>query len=279
MKNPTVSIIVPVYNTGRYLRTCLCSVARQTLGDVEVVIVDDGSTDGSTSICDEFGMRYGWTVIHQQNQGLSIARNVGIDHANGNYLLFVDSDDHIAPSLCEEVCKYASETGADLVRFFYCEDTKIGMRELKSQYRLPEGRIDTDVDRLRCAYAAGPMVWKFLIKRDILTPELRFVAGAVYEDMDFTARLALLSRNMHVYHECLYRYRIRKSSLSWTRPNNVKEQCASCCDKGIAFAIRSGASLDAVEFLKDRKSKMLSVLDLRAGGCKNDEYPEEVYYE
>ena len=97
-----VSIIVPVYNVEEYLRECVDSILNQTYSDVEVILVDDGSTDQSGNICDEYAkMDSRIKVIHKKNGGVSAARNTGIGEASGEYLMFVDSDDAIHPELVE----------------------------------------------------------------------------------------------------------------------------------------------------------------------------------
>jgi glycosyltransferase involved in cell wall biosynthesis len=94
---PTISIIVPVYNTEKYLRRCLDSIVAQTFKDYECIIVDDGSTDGSAAICDEYEKKDSrFKVLHKENEGVSAARNVGIEYAEGEFITFVDSDDYLS---------------------------------------------------------------------------------------------------------------------------------------------------------------------------------------
>ena len=91
--NPKISIVIPVYNTEKYLEKCISSVLSSTLKDVEVILIDDGSTDDSPRICDDFAQKDNRIIVlHQPNQGLSVARNIGIDNAKGEWLAFVDSD-------------------------------------------------------------------------------------------------------------------------------------------------------------------------------------------
>ena len=98
-ERPLVSVIVPVHDVLPYLGQALDSVLAQTYRDLEVIVVDDGSTDGSGELCDEYARRDGrLTVIHQENRGLSAARNVGIDRATGDWILFLDSDDWMEPN-------------------------------------------------------------------------------------------------------------------------------------------------------------------------------------
>lgn len=107
-----VSLIIPVYRTEKYLRQCIDSVLSQTYGDIEVILVDDGSPDSCGEICDEYSARHNRIkVIHKANEGLSMARNDGISESTGDYIFFLDSDDYISPS-CIESLVSASENGA-----------------------------------------------------------------------------------------------------------------------------------------------------------------------
>ena len=117
----TLSIIIPVYNVREYLKECLDSVFSQRYQDYEVIIVDDGSTDGSGKICDELTAgKDNCKVIHSENQGLAKARNLGIDHSCGEYLGFVDSDDMIHPQMYEILLQEAKESGVDTITCQYC---------------------------------------------------------------------------------------------------------------------------------------------------------------
>ena len=101
---PLISVIVPVYNVKPYIAKCLDSIMRQTYTNIEIIVVDHGSTDGSEHICDEYANKdQRIIVIHQKNGGLAAARNTGIDAAHGEYLGFVDSDDFIEPFMYEKL--------------------------------------------------------------------------------------------------------------------------------------------------------------------------------
>ena len=111
-----ISVIVPVYNVEKYLRQCLDSVLAQTYRELEIILVDDGSTDGSGAICDEYATRDSRIkVVHQQNGGLSSARNAGLDLATGEYVAFVDSDDYIHETMLELLYQALVENNADTV--------------------------------------------------------------------------------------------------------------------------------------------------------------------
>ena len=110
-----ISVIVPVYNVEPYLRKCLDSIVGQTYRELEILVIDDGSTDGSGKICDEYEERDDRIkVFHTENRGLSAARNLGLNNANGDLIGFVDSDDWIEPTMYELLLKRSEETGADV---------------------------------------------------------------------------------------------------------------------------------------------------------------------
>lgn len=111
-----VSVVVPVYNTEKYLRACLDSLAVQTLDDMEVVVVNDGSTDGSLTIAEEFAEKYPWfKVCSTESKGVSHARNYGAACSRGQYITFVDSDDDVEPDYCKAMYEKAVRDGNDVV--------------------------------------------------------------------------------------------------------------------------------------------------------------------
>ena len=113
--NPLISVIVPVYNTEKYLPKCLDSIVAQTFTDFEVLMIDDGSTDGSGEICDQYSQSDSrFIAIHQSNQGVSASRNNGLKQARGNYIAFVDSDDYVHPQMLELLYKAIRQGEYDL---------------------------------------------------------------------------------------------------------------------------------------------------------------------
>lgn len=128
--NPLISIIVPVYNTAAYLRRCLDSILSQTYGHWEAILVDDGSTDGSGAICEEYASRDSrFQVTHRPNSGVAATRNAGLDAATGEYIGFVDSDDWIEPDMFRSMVMAILSRRADIatcnVRIVYPNKTAI----------------------------------------------------------------------------------------------------------------------------------------------------------
>ena len=124
-----ISVIVPVYNAASTLRKCVDSLLAQTLNDFEVLLVDDGSTDESSTICDEYaGKNSRVKAFHKANGGVSSARQFGIDHAQGEYTIHADTDDWVEPEMLEDLYKKAKETDADMVICDFYENTYKGQR-------------------------------------------------------------------------------------------------------------------------------------------------------
>lgn len=136
-----ISVIVPVYNTGKYLKKCIDSILTQTYPELEIILVDDGSTDGSPSICDEYAEDDPRVkVIHQENKGLSAARNAGMRAANGEYLTFVDSDDYIEADTYEKVMDAFSLHHPDLV-FFREKEVDLSGKTIRINGKTPTNTV------------------------------------------------------------------------------------------------------------------------------------------
>ena len=194
---PVVSIIIPVYNVGPYLRECLESILRQSYTDFEVLLVDDGSTDASGGICDDYAAKdIRIRVFHQDNQGVSSARNLALDHIQGHYVLFLDADDFWYMDTClETLVNEALRTDADIVRGEYKDvdeqgkdlfARKMDRRKMKQAYRLV-----SSATFLKDIIQGEYFLVLSLIKADKVS-QIRFRKGQVFlEDMDFYARLML----------------------------------------------------------------------------------------
>ena len=180
-----ISVIIPVYNVEPYLRKCLDSVVGQTYQDLEILIVDDGSTDGSGKICDEYKKDARVRVFHTENRGLSAARNQGLDEAKGDWIGFVDSDDWIEPDMYELLIERAMETGADVVECGCYTDFASARIERPAIKRTVSGEEAVEAlikDEIRT------QVWNKIWKYQLFT-EIRFPEGCSFEDVATTYRL------------------------------------------------------------------------------------------
>lgn len=202
-----LSIIVPVYNVLPYIRPCLDSLVGQTLQDYEIILIDDGSTDGTAQVLAEYAARYPEKIVCKrvENGGQGRARNIAIDMAKGEYLGFIDSDDWIDPAMYEKLCKRAEETGADVVVCDFLAKYSDGREEL-----LPACIQD------HWLASAGSSCNK--IFRRSLVGDTRFAVGLWYEDFYFSAMMLLLSSRTEFISEPLYIY--RRGQQSTMKNNN-----------------------------------------------------------
>lgn len=206
-----ISIIVPVYNVEKYLRECLDSIVKQTYKNIEVILVDDGSTDGSGDICEEYA-RFDERIriIHQENQGVSIARNNGITAANGEYVMFVDSDDWIEPDYCSIPYKHAKEYGADIVIFRHRD---VGGENAVNLEKRTPGILSKDQAVWMVYHLCGAIVWDKLYRKELLDG-IRFPASRYYEDCIFIPSVLIKAQCICYTDEILYNYRKREGSIT-----------------------------------------------------------------
>lgn len=214
-----VSVIMPVYNSGEYLQTAVDSILSQSLKEIELILVDDGSTDGSSERCDEYAKRDSRVVvIHQKNGGICNARNTALKIAKGEYVGFSDHDDEYVPGLLEDCFEKAKNSNADVVKFVKKEYI------LKNNHLVREKRdylIDAVYTQqtIRDSFfelfdrGAFTCVWDGLIKRATLEQsgilfDTSFKKGS--EDIDFMLRLAPYIKIMVTMSKCYYRHYIRR---------------------------------------------------------------------
>ena len=217
----TVSVIVPVYNCKDYLPKCIESILNQTYPQIQLILIDDGSKDGSGEICDAFAVNdRRIQVIHQKNQGVSAARNAGLDAAAGEYLLFVDSDDHIAADTIETSVNGFVDDTIDVVVFGV---TKI-QEEGNSQQPLPkEEGIYTKEEMLYgilkdyAGFGAG-YPWNKVWRAGIFGGPAgipRFDRDLYYfEDLEWVTRMLLQTQKANLLPEHLYQYYVRSDSAT-----------------------------------------------------------------
>ena len=177
-----ISVIVPVYNVSAYLPECLDSILSQDYEKLEVILIDDGSTDDSGAVCDAYAQRDGRIrVIHQKNRGLSGARNAGLDAAEGEWIAFVDSDDTITPDFCAKLYHAAQETGAQMVVCNYRQVDE-ALTPIREQYLHVRREVLTPEQALEHSTLLPYMVvWNKLYHRSIFA-QLRFAEGTLNED-------------------------------------------------------------------------------------------------
>jgi len=217
-----VSAIVPVYNVEMYLEECLDSIVKQTFNDIEIILVNDGSTDRSPEIMKLYASKDSRiTVLNQPNSGVSAARNTGIEHASGEYILFVDSDDMIVPDAIEKLYRKADETGAELVigNTLYCypDGRQSALHPFSRNETLNNGSLRTGEEaytELMKQDKFPPLIWLYFMRRDIIiNNQLYFHAGIIHEDELWCVKAMLSVQKVLLLDFNYYLYRQRDGSI------------------------------------------------------------------
>ena len=256
MPKPLVSIIVPVYNVENYLKQCLDSVINQTYKDIEIILIDDGSTDNSGKICEEYAKKDARIkFFRQENKGLSAVKNRGIETASGDYIMFIDSDDYPDAQMCEKLLNALSEQDADMAvcHYSYIDD---GGNLLPSSdfggYRPFPDSVLTSKEYIESICQYGSMVcvvsWNKMYKKAIFK-NLRFAEGKLAEDELIIHHIADACSKISIISGKYYYYRIRKGSITNT------EHLVKRLDN-------TNALLDRLKFIKERNYDAEFILGL-----------------
>lgn len=221
--NVKVSVIVPVYNVEKYLRDCLDSVVNQTLEDIEIICVNDGSTDNSLAILEEYAEKDSRIkIITQENKGLGGARNTGLYHANGEYISFIDSDDWIELNTFEELYHMSKNLDLDMLMFqmkvFNIETGEF----IEDQYNNIDSIDDSFIGTVfnykdvfdvlfKIPHNSVNKLYKYSFLKDM---QFKFLEGAYYEDLASFFPLFLEAKKVSILKKQFYIYRIRSESIT-----------------------------------------------------------------
>ena len=213
MNSTAVSIILPVYNVSQYLDRCFTSIVAQTFSEFEVIVINDGSTDDSGTVCDKweaYDSRI--SVTHIANGGVANARNIGISKAKGSYIYFIDPDDWIEDNLIEDNYKIAIENDADIVIFGFHKEQLINGKPVTISMAPPkmtmsgQPEIADNLVKL-LSKTNGFSVWTKFIKADLIADhQLRFPLMKRGQDMAFSLELYRNSKSIVVTDKCYYHY-------------------------------------------------------------------------
>ena len=242
--NQTISVIVPVFNVAGYLPQCVDSILSQDYGNLEVILIDDGSTDGSGEICDRYAaLDSRVRVIHQKNGGAAAAKNAGLRLATGEYLAFADSDDYLEPDAYGFLMKALLETGADAVQGSFREVYRNRAEEQRISEEILEGydyllRFPKDFS---CA-----LLWNKLYRR-ALFDGVFFEEGHKIDDEYFTYQGFLQPRKVVRADRIVYNYRKRASSVM-SSPESAERLVLDCLDSA---AKRRQRILDTLPQLRE----------------------------
>ena len=214
---PKVSIIVPVYNVERYIVRSMDSLVNQTLKDIEIIVVNDGSTDNSKKLIEIYQEKYPNKIklVDKENGGLSDARNYGIPHATGEYIAFLDSDDYVELDTYEKMYNKAKEDDSDLVECDF-------IWEYPDRKKVDTGKIYNNKKEM-LTYARV-VAWNKLIKRSLIEEhKMEFPKGLRYEDVEFFYKMVRYYNKVSFVKEPLIHYIQRSSSISNTQNERTKE--------------------------------------------------------
>lgn len=226
---PLVSIIVPIYNVANFLAPALTSISAQTYTNLEIFLIDDGSTDNSLVIAQDFANKDArMQVLTKANGGLSDARNFGLRRATGEYVYFMDSDDIIEPTLIMTCLEQLQVNDADVAIFDYQQIDENG-NPVVSEYGhgdiYKQNGVLTSDEALIGLFNQAIIItaWSYVAKRTIFTANnLTFSVGRLHEDVNTTPKVLSFANRVAVIDQALYQYRIRKGSIMATpKPKNL----------------------------------------------------------
>lgn len=266
------SIIVPVYQVKKYLKRLVNSVLAQDYAAYELILVDDGSSDGSEKICDEFSAKYAQIkTIHKKNGGVSSARNEGIQRAEGNYLIFLDADDYIDKNYLADAAAVVEEKAPDILIYGYCLETNSGMEQL-----LPKLNGDYTQESLPKDFAIFAQESSFnsvcnkVFRADIVREkQLEFPIQKIAEDGIFVCRFLQNTKNFYFVERAYYHYCQNEGSAvhkfcasRWEDENNYLKEMQKCLEylapeqMGIIMGIkyRNAVMFDLYNLLESDKS-------------------------
>lgn len=244
MTTPLISVIVPVYRVEEYLERCVKSILSQTYKNLEVILVDDGSPDQCPAICDACAEKDARVkVIHQENKGLSGARNAGIDAASGEYLAFVDSDDYVSPHFIEELYQLLQDTGCAIgqCRFSYVKGDGL-VEEGDSAFCIYRGeslmeQLYGPEEKATCFVVA----WNKLYRTELFKETgIRYPEGRIHEDEATTYRLFHEAKKLAFLDRALYGYYTENGGSITSVFSAKRLQWLTAHEERIAFFKKNG---------------------------------------
>lgn len=286
MKDPLISIVVPVYRVEAYLERCVDSLLVQTYDNLEIILVDDGSPDRCPALCDAYAEKDPRVcVIHQENRGLSGARNAGIDQAQGEYLAFVDSDDYVSPFFVEVLYELLQESGCAIgqCRFSYVKGEPLQDRQ-ETAFSIYRGEsLMEQLYGLEEEATQFVVAWNKLYRTELFQQTgIRYPQGRIHEDEATTYRLFHEAKKLAFSERTLYGYYVENTGsitsvfsakrLHWLTaqeeridffkhhgyeallPSAYKKLCDAC----ITFYFRCGKELEDAEMIRRELRKRLS---------------------
>lgn len=290
-----VSIIIPIYNTEKYLKECIDSVLNQTMSDYEIILINDGSTDNSEKIALEYSKKYSNVyLINQENKGQGAARNIGIKESSGEYIYFLDSDDMIKQNLLATCVKKMDEEKLDIICFGHtylyeknfistslCSDEYVNTWINEEEILDGKSFLSREISTKRISPSTCRQMYR---KQFIIDNKLLYIEGCFYEDVEFFIRAFMRAGRVKNLQKCLYIWRKRESST--TSSLNIK------LIKSLDFIISELFKLfrkeymnseneivTAKRFLKHHLQMLFDKTIIWYNQSKNEEYVLEIFNE
>ena len=214
---PKVSIILPVYNVESYLRQCLDSIIMQTLEDIEIICVNDGSTDNSLEILQEYKNKDSRIkIINQENRGQGVARNIALENITGDYIGFVDPDDYISPNMYKTLYETAIKHNCDIVEesFYIKNEIRNYLKKRKNKLNLPKNKIFNYKVKKNYVFSPNLAIWNKLYKTSFIKEnDIKFFETKKGEDIIFTIKSRVLASKIVYIDNADYYYRIKKDNV------------------------------------------------------------------
>lgn len=272
MSGEKITVIIAVYNAVAYLRRSVESVLNQTYKNIEVFLIDDGSIDGSGQLCDDFAATDKRViVIHKKNEGLSVARNIALEKATGEYVSFIDSDDELRPDAYSRAVQVMKDTQSDFVKYDYCVDKKEFYRKVDGNVCIESAK--QAVERILCD-EYGSQLWQYLFKRKlwdgIISPP-----GRLAQDMMTLHLAAARATQVALLHENLYYYyQTRTDNVS----NGNRKIVRGTADRAYAYWLRSEFCHSCPKYGRMRSFCLKKAVDYTISCfCRKDFMCEERY--
>lgn len=243
MNKPLISIIVPVYNVEKHIKKCVNSLLSQTYPNIEIIIINDGSTDQTAQILEEYSNETKIRIFHQENKGVSFGRNFGLKQAQGDFICFVDGDDFVAPEYCEKLHQNLVENDADisvcqLVRVFNGKNEPQKIKYKSKVFSRNEALSLIFEDNELRSYPCGKLFKKEIIK-DFIFP----LHKKAFEDYVTIFRIIEKSDKIVIFNDLLYYYLLNEGSLSFNKSSQM-------------FYDLSTAAIEMYEYAKRMKSEL-----------------------
>ena len=267
MARVIISIIVPVYRIPeRFLRKCIESLISQTLHDIEIILIEDGSPDNCGKICDEYAQKdCRIRVVHKENEGVSVARNIGIREAKGQYITFVDGDDWCDERMCEVTCKFAASNGSDVVFYAACKASNLSERidlwpEKKKSLSRKEKNALIDVAILPRTFADGMKIAACgkIYKTKVIQGFFEYTSGIGYgEDNIFNLKVFLAPLKFSYCPDVCYYYQNQNPFQSMSRFNEKKYEEVCLLIAELKKIMKVNISQNIERMLRTRKISMV----------------------